>query len=447
MNHAKSILLKLPLLIVAALTVGPTAAPEIARAEDLTLHKAIQEALRDSLSIQKSESQLHENEYKKIAAVSSFLPSLTGSVSYLPEKKYMLVDMNLGSGTTTIQQVVPTTIYSLKAQWPIFEGGAGLSLYQSASAAEDSARLEHDWQKFLVSRQAIQSFYSLLAQKALLEVSFQNKKALEDHLKDIKAYQSVGASTHYDVLRVETQLSLAESELLSTEDNIEVAKSRLGEVLGKEKEIRELSGQFPPVNAALIEGVKIGETSQRGDLQALGKKVEAGQLLANSASKFWIPRLSLVGEFNRYNNVNDRFNDNNAFRESYFAGLNLSWNIFDGFSSYGRSGQQLEQSRQLEKTFQQTALKAKQDFEFWRRKFLYFCTVTTARQNDVRRTEEAVRLAKAGQKAGVRTSTDLLDAEVDLFRAKASLVNAQLGSIEAITQIEIATGKQLLKIE
>ena len=57
------------------------------------------------------------------------------------------------------------------------------------------------------------------------------------------------------------------------------------------------------------------------------------------------------------------------------------------------------------------------------------------------KSEESFRLAKVGQKEGTRTTTDLLDAEAELFRAKANAINAQIGSIEALLNLELATGQ------
>lgn len=415
--------------------------------ENFSLQQAIDETFSQSLSLQKSESILRESEHRRQSAFQTFLPTLMGSVNYLPEKKYMLVDINMGGNPMSIQQVIPTTLYSLKASYPLFEGGAGIQNLKASDAFLESARQDAEWQKFQLKRQVTQTYFQLVGQKALLAVSEQNKKALEDHLKDIKAFKSVGASTHYDVLRVETQLSLAQSELLNTIDNLEIAKMKLGELMGKEAESRTPTDNLPHLTAQILNEKQIQEFSieQRGDIKSLSKKLEATESLATSSSKYWIPRVSLIGEYNYYNNINERFADSSAFRDSYFAGVNLTWNIFDGMSSISRSGIQSEQQVQMQKTFSMSQIKAKQDIEMWKRKFLYFCNVTLARENDIQRSEEAVRLAKAGQKAGVRTSTEFLDAEVDLFRSKAALVYAQLGAIEALTQIELATGLTLFK--
>jgi outer membrane protein TolC len=49
-----------------------------------------------------------------------------------------------------------------------------------------------------------------------------------------------------------------------------------------------------------------------------------------------------------------------------------------------------------------------------------------------------------GFKAGTRTTTDVLDAELEEFQASAGLVQAQINSLEALIQLELVTGKRLI---
>jgi outer membrane protein TolC len=44
---------------------------------------------------------------------------------------------------------------------------------------------------------------------------------------------------------------------------------------------------------------------------------------------------------------------------------------------------------------------------------------------------------------GTRTLSDVLDAELDLFRSEAGQVNSQIGAIEAVLNLEMATGRSI----
>ncbi len=426
-------------LLLSALLIFPA----LAEAQTLSLPEALKETRSESLQIQKAQAVYEEAKWRKLGTYQGFLPTLTGSVNYLTEKKYMLLDVDMGAGALTIPQVVPTTLYTLKASLPLFDGFASTNRYRSEDALEDAAQKEYEWAQFGAERQTTLQFFRALAAQTLKDVAEQNLKALQDHLKDIQAFKKAGVSTNYDVLRVEVQVSEAQSEMLNSQDNVELARYKLGEVMGKESEARTLIGKLPLLNEDLIRKLDDKAVESRADIQALQKKSEATHFSYQSANRYWVPRISLVGEYDHYNNRNARFDDSEAFRDAYMVGVNLTWNLFDGLASTSKSGQSEQQAVQTEKSLAMARIKAKQDFELWKRKYLYFCAVSKSRAGDIERSKEAVRLAHEGRRAGVRTSTELLDAESDLFRSRAGLVTAQMGAIEALVNLELVSGQKL----
>ncbi len=411
--------------------------------ETVDLKTLLSEGLSQSPMIKKSEAAYDEATWKKNESYQGFLPSLTGSVNYVTNKKYLLVDTKLGSTPVTIEQIIPTTMYSLTAQVPLFDGFIGTYRYLAGSKNEQAAKYDLQWNQFQIARQVTLQFYKSLAAQVLKEVSEQNLKTLRDHLKDVQALKKAGVSTSYDVLRVEVQESEAQTEVLNTSDNYELSKFKLGEILGKEKEERDLTGQLPVVNPQLPTLTKNLATESRRDLLALSEKVNSMHDLDTISSRFWAPRISAYGQYQYYNNKNDSFNDDSVFREAYQIGLNLTWNFFEGFGGVARSHQSSSQALQLEKTLQIARLKAAQDFEFWKRKLNYFNHVYSSRLSDIKRSTEAIRFAHEGRRAGTRTNSELLDAELDLFRSRAGLVTAQIGALEALINLELASGRQL----
>ncbi len=414
------------------------------QAAGLHLQDAVNEALNNSPKVQKSESQYRETDWKKTESYSGFLPTLSAQASYLFDKKYALVDVNLNNVPLAIPQVVPTTNAYLTAQWSIFDGFASTNRYLSADAFSESAKNDFDWTRFQVQREVTVLFYKALAAKELKAVAEQNVRALEDHLKDVRLFKKVGSSTNYDVLRVEVQMSEAQSELLNATDNVELSRGRLSEALGMDQDVAEVDGILPRLSPDVVAKLEKATLEDRKDLQALRLRAEGFKHQEDSAEKYWVPRISLIGQYQYYNNRNDRFDDFDQFRDAYQFGVMLNWNLFDGMTSISRSKQSIEQKYQAEKTVRQAELKSQRDFDMWKKKFLYYCKVYEARLNDISKSEESVRLAREGQKVGARTNTDVLDAEAELYRARAGAVNAQVGAIEAIVNLELSTGQQLV---
>ncbi|WP_347357178.1 TolC family protein [Bdellovibrio sp.] len=421
------------------------ASSSIALAAGFRLEEALKEAMSHSPKVQRSESQYRETSWKKTESYSGFLPTLSAQASYLFDKKYVLMDVDLAGSPLSIPQVVPTTNAYITAQWSIFDGFSSTNRYLSADAFKESARNDFDWTQFQVQREVTVLFYKALAAKELKSVAEQNVRALEDHLKDVRLFKKVGSSTNYDVLRVEVQVSEAQSELLNAADNVELSRGRLSEALGMDKDVSDVDGVLPRLKPELVARLEKFEASERKDLQALRQKAEGFAHQEDSAEKYWVPRIALVGQYQYYNNRNDRFDDYDNFRDAYQFGVTLNWNLFDGMTSISKSKQSIEQKYQAEKTLRQSELKAQRDFDLWKKKYLYYCAVYEARLSDVQKSEESVRLAREGQRVGARTNTDVLDAEAELFRARAGVVNAQIGAIEAIVNLEMSTGQQLVQ--
>jgi outer membrane protein len=131
------------------------------------------------------------------------------------------------------------------------------------------------------------------------------------------------------------------------------------------------------------------------------------------------------------------------YKPAYSIALALSWNIFDGGVALAQSKQAVYQQIQADKKTEAARLQVPYDFNYWKKRFLSNTDHYEARKYDVERSEESVRLAKEEEKAGTRTSTETLDAELDLFRSKAGVVNAQVNALEAQIRLELALGRTI----
>ena len=410
----------------------------------LTVQTAVQTAMQNSPELQRAESAKEEVSWKRVEATSTYLPTLTGGILHYTDKKDMIADVQFPGSSSIISfpEISPWSIYSLSAQYMIFDGFAGTARYNASKAFERGANKDFEWSRFQITRQVQVQFFKTLGYKLLQEVAEQNLKTLQDHLRDVNLFKRAGVSTNYDVLRVEVQVSEARTELMNAEDSIEVAKGQLGQVLGV-TDPQDVTGSLPTLDPDALKSLKNEKVETRPDLLALQEKSQALDELQTATSRHWSPKVALVGTYQYYNNSTERFDEWDKFRDAYQVGVNLTWNFFDGFADVAKNHQTLEQKIQSEKSLQLARLKANQDLGFWKKKYAYYCTIYKARLEDVQKSKESVRLAREGRRVGARTNTDLLDAESDFNRSQAGAVLAQLGAIEALINLELATGQEL----
>lgn len=415
--------------------------------DSLSLTNAVQEAKVQSPVIARLQAVKEENSYKHLEALSGHIPSLSLGANRLLSKKFMFIDLAFTPGSTPVSfpTIIPTTTYSLGVNWNLFDGFATINRIQAASQMENASEIELGAALFGLERETSLRFFHALAAEILVQVSEHNVATLEDHLKDVRYFKQAGSSTQYDVLKVEVQASEARTELINAKSQRELDKLKLAEAMGKERDDRTLSGTLPELAATDVQKVLAQELKPmaRKDILAQGMKVEALANQEAAASAHWAPKLNAFANYQYYNNRTNTVWDTNDFRGAYQVGLGLTWDLFDGLKSYARDGQATALRLQAEATLREKQLKAVQDMNFWRSRLTYFSALFDAKKNEVDKARESMRLAREGRNAGIRTNTDLLDAELDLFKAEAGKVNAQVGALESLLQLELSTGTSL----
>lgn len=415
-----------------------------AGAETLRLEAALAEGAERSPRLQKARAAAEESDWRQTEALAGFLPRLSVNASHYLSTKYQILDVtSLGPTPVSIPQIYPTSAMTLDASLPLFDGLQNVYRYSSAGLARRAAEAEADWTAFQVDQDVRLRFYQAVAARKLEAVSSENVRTLEDHLNRVQALLRAGAATRYDVLRVEVQLHEAQSEALAAQDNVVLARARLAEAMGMAQDARSIEGELPVPEARVARDLAAPDFTRRRDLESAALRADAAQSARRASNGHWFPRLSLGGQYALYNNRTEALTDSAAYRNAYSVGLFLNWTFFDGAAGWARARAAEAQEVQAEKSAQMARLHAPTDFEFWRRRYVYSSELYGAKSADVEKARESVRLAQAGFRSGTRTTSEVLDAELDLFRAQAGAVNSQMGAAEARLNLELALGRKL----
>lgn len=376
----------------------------------------------------------------------NLLPTLTLNAQHVFQKKYQVLDVNLGGISASLPQIYPTTTTGLEARWTLFDGFANIVVLRASSHLNQAAEHQAIWLEFKMEREVALSYAQAIAAQQLEAVSVMNLKTLQEHVQQIQLLKKGGLATHYDELKVQTQISEAEAEHLQALDNSQIALMNFKQTLGGLAEdspilpsdLSEFQSYFKPDVQNKVKDLTY-HPEYREDLASLEKQEMAEESLTSAKNRYWVPRIGLSARLDYYNNQTDGLADWNHYRQAYNIAAFLSWELFNPRTLTNAKIQtySTEMSRhQLEVT----QLKAPVDFEFWKKRYLYSLKLYQAKKTDVERAQETVRLAQVGFKAGVRTSSEVLDSELELFRARAGLVHAEMNGIEAVLKLELTSG-------
>jgi outer membrane protein TolC len=430
--------LKTLTLVTATLLALPAFASD---AELLTLKGAIQEAEKANPGLQRSQAALDEAAWRPLEAGSGQIPHLFVSANHLFDVKYQVIELSNGG---LFDAVYPKSILSLGASWTVFDGLKTWNAFQGAWEGKHAAEKELSRTKFLLESEVRLRYYQSLAALGLLTVAAQIVKTLMDHLARTKELLAHGQATKFDVLRTQTQLEEAEPDEIQAEDELSLARVALARALGKDAESRQLSSPLPlpPSDPAWFTPEKIRpEPEGRDDIQALLMRADAaGDNKASTVGNL-LPQVSLAATQDIYNNINSSLTD--GFRTAHSVGVYLTWNLFDGGQSLARIKAAGAQAAQADAAARAAQIRAPGELDQWRRRLLYSMSLFKARTRAIESAQESLRLAKLGYGAGTRTNTDVLDAELDLFRASAGRIRAQVDALEALLNLEAALGRRL----
>jgi outer membrane protein TolC len=405
------------------------------------LDQAIREAKANNPQFQRSKAQESEASWKIWEAASGHIPHLAITGSHAFDIKYQTINLNLGAAPVSIETIYPKTLLGIGASWTVFDGFQTWQQYRAARRGAEAASQELQRTEFSLEREVRMKFYQALGAQLLSAVAEQNVKSLEDHLARVKALLREGGGTKFDLLRVQVQYEEAVPEKAAADDNFVLARRALALALGQSEDARALTGSLPEPKADLVSEKLTWEAGQRDDLKALQNRADAADALHSASFSSWYPKVSLTAEKQYYNN--EDYSLSRGYRDAYFIGATMSWNLFDGGASIARQKESLYQAQQAELASKAAQMKAPTEFETWKRRYRYNAALFEARKRAVDAAKESIRLAKLGVRAGTRTNTDLLDAELDYFRAGAGVVKAQLDSVEALINLELALGRRI----
>jgi len=419
------------------------------RADDpapLSLETAIAEAQAHNPDIAKAEAASREASWRRLEAISGYLPSVGMVAGDILTTKYTMMGIHFGPQTLEMPAAAPAETIEFGANWVFFDGFRTWQIFQAASAGYQAAQSDLVWARFMMDRQVKGKWYRLLAAQMLAGVAHENVLTLENHLQVAKAGQTNGLSTQFDILRIEAQLEEARADETLTGDDVVLARRALAEILGREGDSVSLSGSLPVPDDSIIPSEGDCKTAGRPDLYSMERRVEAARQAGLAAlTSAWCPTVSLFAmeDLYKFRDFDPMIVPNAEFKTAYTVGLRLKWDIISGGAGLAREREAAARTDQAKQEARARTLHAGNDALMWRRRYLYNTTLFRARTRSQQKSEESVRIAEAGVKAGVRTNSEELDAEMDLFRSKAGVFRAQADAADAMLNLELAIGKPL----
>jgi len=290
---------------------------------------------------------------------------------------------------------------------------------------------------------ATKAFYDVLAATQQIKVATETITRLERSLKDATAQYNAGVADKTDYKRATIALNNAKASKASNEDllkaKLEYLKTVIGYPTGSELNIvYDSLAMEKEIVADTLQAVDYTKRIEYLQLSTQ-KKLQEANLKYNRWS--YIPSLSAFGAYN-LNYLNNSFSKlyNQNFPNSY-AGLSLSFPIFQGFKRTADIKQaELQVTRidwdiiSLEKNinaeYAQALASYKANLENYK-----------ALKENVELAKEVYDVIQLQYKAGVKTYLEVITSETDLRSAEINYYNALYLVLASKTDVQKALGQ------
>tara|TARA_B110000014_G_scaffold248179_1_gene222348 strand:- start:892 stop:2295 length:1404 start_codon:yes stop_codon:yes gene_type:complete len=303
----------------------------------------------------------------------------------------------------------------------IYDGGKTSQNIKIADTklVANNSRLSSIENQVLLS--AAKAYFKLLEEQDLLDVALKNKDVIKRQLEATKDRFDVGDLTITDVSQAEARLSDANANLVKAEADLNTAKAIFFSDIGLEPEDVFYPEEIPIIPQNLQELVN--------DVKKFNPKVinaRKMKLVAEEELKLALKQMSLSLDIQA--SANQAWDPNTFFEEQrYFdVSANLKMPLYLGGKDKAiirKSREQINKSNaNIDDILRQEAEKAMiiwNNIESLNSQIIAF-------KSSIRANEIALDGVVQEENVGARTVIDVLDAENELFMAKANLIKANI---------------------
>jgi outer membrane protein TolC len=436
--------------VFAALLALPLAA--VAQPRLLSLEEALAAGLEKNPGLQASRLELAAATARSREIAAGRLPSLKlgGGYTRLSEVPDFQVTLPISPDPIVVSQSYFNNFnLRLGIQQPLFTGfrlqaGERSARLLEAAAGQD---LEKDRTELVFAVKA--AYWGLARSREFEKVIDENVRQVGEHLKDVRAFSDQGLATRNDVLRAELELSNAEIMRIDARNAAEVALTALVSLIGLPLDADidlttsvESRASRIPAKAGEGDGDPIERAlAQRPEIKSAEFRIKASEMGVKAVRSAFLPQVYLSGNY-YYLRPNPRILPSlDRFKGTWDVGVSVSFDIWNWGQTKRQTEQaeaRLGQAREARKALEdQAVLEVTQ------------CRLSLARAGEkvrvagqaVGQAEENLRVTRERFKQGVALSSDVLDAEVALLRAKLGRTQAAIDQVVAQARLEKALGE------
>jgi outer membrane protein TolC len=411
----------------------------------LSLEEAIRQGLQQSSAVMEAKDREAAAAATTTARRAQGLPTATASAGYLRTNHVEEFGVTSISGARTVLFPDLPNNYRVRTELdvPLYTGGRVNNLVTAAQSEQAASSADRRVTEQDVRLQVIQAYWALVTARENVGVFERGLERTDAYVRDVRSRVEAGVVSPSDLLTAQAQRARQAVRVVQAKNAAAAAEIELGRLVGiwppqtivtttdvmtPIQGIETVAGESMP---ALI--AKMSE--QSGELEAV--RMRRSAMLANVA----VARAALRPTIGAIAAVepsrpNQRFVPRtDQLKTSWDLGVNLTWPLFDGGRARAEAAAASAQADALGSRITDVANRLQAQLRTRMLDLDSSRAALTASDEAVAAAAEARRVLEERYRAGVATSTDVLDAQVALLEAE--LERTQLAATLRVSEARL----------
>lgn len=381
----------------------------------IDLEEAIDKAVKNSSSIKAQFYQYKSAEkHYQSAGIAAFLPDI--SLQYNFDSNFNLYPKS--------QTNPPGKLLTLSQK--LIDGGGNFATLNRLQYLLKAEKIKFRQSKQGVALNAVKAYVDVLQRTEILKLMEHKERVSLEHLSAMKKRFSLGEVTGAEVSLAKAKFSSSVSGRVDAEGKLKLANIAYYHLIGEDPyDLSEASGNLPSV-PELNECLQLAKTNNLNLKAAIYQKKAAGMEVLAEYSK-WLPSLNLTASKRLENG-----NITKELSEGVSVTLTLDVPIFKrGVNFFGIGKAKMDVKRSIYDYYEAVKDIEKKVINAWNNVLTAKAVIKASHE-----AEKAAALALEGVEQEVslnlKSTSDLLDTEDELFKARSGLVEAKSNYVTSV---------------
>ena len=441
---------KVTLVMLALTAVMQLPAQEQGRT--LSLEEALEMTLSDNPAIRAAEFNRRAAQQERRAAIGLRMPQIgiTGSYAYLGKD----IEIDLNNMKTPVQNLAGQILQSgmipsdyipsisqmlsgaMAASWalplqdrslgfvggdvtvPLWMGGKINAANRAARINEQTARSQGIQQRNALVSELVERYYGLALARQVVVVRQQVVDGVRKHLEDAAALEAQGMISRSEKLYVEFKMSEAERDLQNAQSQVETIAAALNSTIGQTDDYQPVTAMFILERIEPLDHFRTLAAERNPLLDQVDQKRRLAYEGVRAQRSSFLPQVVAMGGMSFYDYQVSKV------LPRWAVGVGVNFKLFDGLNREYKYSAAKQTVRRVEALQDKAGNDISVLVEKLYNQIENYRTQMASIEASLAFAEEYLKTKNAAFLEGMSSSTDLIDAELNLAKVKTERIEA-----------------------